>query len=185
MKKTLLFIILFGVLAWGLQAIDLDLGLLFGSRSVKDAQIKEVYGNGTSYFPYVSIGFWKGVFAGLGYEGGYDRDGRIGLFQEETSLEVNGLEFFAGYRLDLGKVSPYVKLGLGSYAYEQVVSGQAKVDEKKSALNLALGARFYPAKGLFLGAEIKYVPLKVKPLLDEVDLGGLRLAAGIGYTFSL
>ncbi len=185
MKKTLSFIILIGVLAWGLPAIDLDLGLLFGSRSVKDAQIKEVYGNGTAYFPYVSVGLWKGLFAGLGYEGGYDRDGKIGLFQEDTSLKVTGLEFFAGYRFDLGKVSPYVKLGLGSYSYEQVVSGRAKVDEKKSALTLAGGARFTPAKGLFLSAEIKYVPLKVKPLLDEVDLGGMRLAAGIGYTFNL
>ena len=28
------------------------------------------------------------------------------------------------------------------------------------------------------------MPLKVKPLDDEVDLGGMRLAAGIGYTFA-
>jgi hypothetical protein len=40
-------------------------------------------------------------------------------------------------------------------------------------------------KSLFLAAEIKCVPLKGKPLTDEVDLGGMRLAAGIGYTFNL
>jgi len=185
MKKTTLFFILLGLLTWGLQAIDLDAGLMFGSRSVKDAQIKEVYGNGTAYFPYVSVGFWKGLFAGVGYEGGYDRDGKIGLFQEDTNLKVSGLEFFAGYRFDLGKVSPYVKLGLGNYAYKQVVGGQTKIDDSKAALTLAGGARFYPVKGLFLAAEIKCVPLKVKPLTDEVDLGGMRLAAGIGYTFNL
>ncbi len=185
MKKTLLFIILLGVLTWGLQAVDLDLGLFFGSRSVKDSQIRDVYGNGTAYFPYASVNFWKGLFAGLGYEGGYDRDGKIGLYQEDTSLKVSGLEVFVGYRFDLGKVSPYVKLGLGNYSYKQVVSGQTKVDDKKSALTLAGGARFYPVKGLFLAAEIKCVPLKVKPMAIEIDLGGMRLAAGIGYTFNL
>ncbi|MCU0237290.1 MAG: porin family protein [Acidobacteria bacterium] len=185
MKKTILFLLLLGTLAWGLPAVDLDLGLFFGTRSVKDAQIREVYGNGTAYFPCVAVNFWKGLFVGLGYEGGFDREGKIGLYQEETSLKVSGLEFFAGYRFDLGKVSPYLKLGLGNYSYEQVVSGQARVDEKKSALTLAAGARFYPLKGLFLAAEIKCVPLKVKPMDIEVDLGGMRLAAGIGYTFNL
>ena len=72
----------------------------------------------------------KACSLGLGYEGGYDRDGKIGLFQEDTNLKVTGLEFFAGYRFDLGKVSPYVKLGLGNYTYKQMVSGQTKVDEK-------------------------------------------------------
>jgi hypothetical protein len=39
--------------------------------------------------------------------------------------------------------------------------------------------------GLFLAAEIKYVPLQVKPEDVEIDLGGWRLAAGIGCTFEL
>lgn len=185
MKKTLLSILLLSLLSWALPAVDLDLGLFFGSRSVSDDQIQDVYGNGTAFFPCVSAAFYKGLFAGLGYEFGYDRDGKIGLFQEDANLKVSGLEFFAGYRFDLGKVSPYLKLGLGSYAYKQTVSGAARVDDKKSALTLAGGAKFYPAKGLFLAAEIKYVPLKVKPIDIEVDLGGLRLAAGIGYTFAL
>jgi len=185
MKKIILFIILLGLLTWGLQAVDLDLGLFFGTRSVKDSQVKEVYGNGSVYFPYAAVGLWKGLFVGLGYEGGYDRDGKIGLYQEDANLKVTGLEFFAGYRFDLGKVSPYLKLGLGSYTYTQTVSGKAKPDEKKSGLVLAGGVRFYPIKGLFLAAEIKYVPLKVKPLDIEVDLSGMRLAAGIGYTFNL
>lgn len=185
MKKTLLSILLVLVLSWALPAVDLDLGLFFGSRSVSDDQIKDVYGNGTAFFPCVSAAFYKGLFAGLGYEFGYSRDGQIGLFSEDTNLKVSGLEFFAGYRLDLNKVSPYLKLGLGSYAYKQTVSGVARVDEKKSTVTLAGGARFFPAKGLFLAAEIKYVPLKVKPVDIEVDLGGLRLAVGVGYSFAL
>lgn len=185
MKKILLSLLLIALLSWTLAAVDLDLGLFFGTRSVNDDQVRDVYGGGTAFFPCVSVVFYKGLFAGLGYEFGYDRDGKIGLYDEDASLKVSGPEVFAGYRFDLGKISPYLKLGVGNYAYKQTVSGVARVDDKKSSLTLAGGARYYPAKGLYLAAEIKYAPLKVKPFDIEVDLGGLRLAAGIGYTFQL
>jgi hypothetical protein len=185
MKKIIIFAVLLCLLTLGLQAVKLDVGFLYGSRSVKDADMKDVYGNGAVYFPYLAVNVWKGLAFGLGYEGGYDRDGKIGLYQEDSNFKVTGIEFFAAYRLEFGKLSPYVKLGFGSYAYKQVVSSVTKVDDKKSALNLAVGIRYYLVKGLFLTAEAKYVPLKVKPIEEEVDLTGMRLAAGIGYTFNL
>ena len=38
-------------------------------------------------------------------------------------------------------------------------------------------------EGLYLSGEVKYVPLKVKPFDEEVDLGGLRYLLGLGYAF--
>jgi len=185
MKKIILFVILFSLMTLGLQAVKLDLGLLYSGRTIKEAEIKDVYGNGAVYFPYLAVNVWKGLTFGLGYEGGYDRDGKIGLYQEDTNLKITGVELFAAYRLELGNLSPYLKLGFGSYAYKQVVSNVNKVDDKKSGLNLAVGIRYYLIKGLFLAAEAKYVPLKVKPIEEEVDLTGMRLGAGVGYTFNL
>jgi hypothetical protein len=185
MKKIVTFAILLGFLSLGLQAVKLDVGFLFGSRSVQDTNIKEVYGNGVAYFPYLAVNVWKGLTFGLGYEGGYSRDGKIGLYQEDSSLKVSGFEVFAAYRLEFGKASPYLKLGFGSYAYKQVVNNVTTVDDSKSALSMAVGIRYYVVKGLFLAAEIKYLPMKVKPLAEEVDLSGLRFGAGIGYTFNL
>lgn len=185
MKKTILFLLLAGTLALALPAVKIDLGLLYSARTVSDDAIKDVYGSGGVYFPYAAVNVWKGLGFGLGYEGGYDRDGKIGLYQEDTSLKVGGVELFALYRRDFGKLSPYAKLGIGSYSYEQVVSGQSKVDDSKVAPNLAAGLRYYAGKGLFLAAEIKYVPLKVNPLGEEVDLSGLRFGAGVGYSFEL
>jgi hypothetical protein len=185
MKKTVTFAILLCILTLGLQAVKLDVGIFYGSRSVNDDAIKDVYGNGSVYFPYVALNVWKGLSFGLGYEGGYSRDGKIGLYQEDSTLKVTGIEFFAAYQHSLGKFAPYLKLGYGSYSYKQAVGGTDKIDDKKSALTMAAGARFYPTEALFLAVEIKSVPLKVKPLTTEVDLGGLRLAAGIGYTFNL
>lgn len=185
MKKTLLFVILLGMLTLGLQAVKIDLGLLYSTRSVSDPEIQDVYGSGAVYFPYAAVNVWQGLCFGLGYEGGYNRDGKIGLYQEDSNLKVGGLELFAAYRFDFGKLSPYAKLGIGSYSYEQVVSGATKVDDKKTALSLAAGLRFYATQCLFLAAELKYVPLKVNPLGEEVDLSGMRFGAGIGYTFNL
>lgn len=185
MKKIITFAVLLSLLTLGLQAVKLDVGFLYGSRGVKDDAIKDAYGNGAAYFPFLAVNVWNGLSFGLGYEGGYDRDGKIGLYQEDSNFKVSGIEFFAAYRLELDKLSPYLKLGFGSYAYKQAVSNVSKVDDSKSGLSLAIGIRYYPIKGLFLAAEGKYVPLKVKPLDEEVDLSGLRLAAGIGYTFDL
>jgi hypothetical protein len=185
MKKIIVSAMLLGLLTVGLQALKLDLGLMYSSRTVKDADIKDVYRNGAVYFPYAAVNVWKGLTFGLGYEGGYDRDGKIGLYQESTNLRISGLEFFAAYRFDFGKLSPYLKLGFGSYGYKQIVSDVTKVDDKKSGVNLAAGLRYYVYKGLFLNAEAKYVPMKVKPLEEEVNLSGMRLGIGAGYTFNL
>lgn len=185
MKKAILFIVLTGALALALAAVKIDAGLFYSARTVSDDAIRDVYGSGGVYFPYAAVNVWKGLSFGLGYEGGYSRDGKIGLYQEDTTLKAGGVELLALYRRDFGKLSPYAKLGIGSYSYEQSVSGSTKVDDSKVAPSLAAGLRFYATRGLFLAAEIKYVPLKVNPLGEEVDLSGLRFGAGVGYSFEL
>lgn len=185
MKKAILFLILAGVLALALPAVKFDAGLLYSARTVSDDEIQDVYGNGGVFSPFAAVNVWQGLSLGLSYEGGYSREGRIGLYQEDSSLKVGGVEFFALYRRDFGKLSPYAKLGIGSYSYQQVVSGVTKVDDSKMAPSLAAGLRYAATKGLFLAAELKYVPLKVNPLGEEVDLSGLRFGAGVGYTFNL
>ena len=73
-------------------------------------------------------------------------------------------------------------------AYKQTIESSYipfKVDDKKSGVTLAAGLRVYPLDGAYLSLEAKYVPLKVKPIDVEVDLGGWRLALGVGYSFKL
>jgi hypothetical protein len=185
MKKIMAFAFLIGFLFSGLQAVRLDIGFFYGGLGVSDGGIKDVYGNGFVYFPYLAVSAWKGLDFGLGYEGGYDRDGRIGLFQEETHFQLSGMELFAAYRLKRGRLSPYLKLGFAWYAYKQVIGGVTTVDGKKAGPSLAAGSRYYPLQWLFLAVEVKYVYLKVMPIDQKVDLSGLRLNAGIGCTFNL
>ncbi|MGB9893382.1 MAG: outer membrane beta-barrel protein [Candidatus Saccharicenans sp.] len=163
-----------------------EIGFSYGLRSVVNSDIKEVYGNGTSYFPSVAL-IWKGLMFGAGYEGGYKRDGLIGIYQEATTLSVAGPEVFIGYQLQLGIFSPYVKVGYGFYSYKQTIESEYvsdyPVDGSKSGLIFSGGFKIYPIKHLFIAAEVKYGHLKVKPYDIEVDLGGMRLNGGLGIRF--
>ncbi|MDH7513094.1 MAG: outer membrane beta-barrel protein [Clostridiales bacterium] len=189
MKKILLISIMFVGLASGPFAANsdfhLEAGALYGSRSIADSGLKSIYGEGLVYFPYAGI-TWKGVLIGGGYEGGYSKSGTIGLYEEASSLKISGFEFFIGYVIRIKIIAPYIKLGYGSYSYQQKVDSpyveSFKVDHKKTAVSIGGGIRLYPFKNLLLMGEAKYVPLKVMPFDVEVDLSGLRLLAGIGLS---
>jgi opacity protein-like surface antigen len=188
MKRA--FILVFSLLSLaGSSAarIRFEAGFFFGARTVHDSDIKSVYGNGTAYYPYIAAEVRRGLMVGAGYEGGYARDGRIGLYREPTTLTVTGIEAFVGYAFRTGIASPYLKAGLGSYSYRQTIDSvylqEFRVDHKKGTWSLAGGLKLFPIERAFLALEVKYVPLKVRPFEDEVDLGGWRCQGGIGFRF--
>jgi hypothetical protein len=161
-------------------------GIFYGLRTVNNSEIRKVYGNGTVSTPYLAVKVWKGITLGVDYEGGYSKEGKIGLYQESSKLQLTGFDFFAGYEWQVGRISPYLKIGYGSFSYKQEIESlsvrEFKVDHKKGALAVAGGIKFYALKKGFLAGEVKYVPLKVRPFEEKVDLGGFRLLIGAGYT---
>lgn len=189
MKKIFLGLTLLSFFLSGLlvasSGISFEAGGFYGQRQVADADIKKIYGNGMVYSPCASI-IWNGVMLGGGYEGGYSKSGKIGIYEEATSLEIKGYELFLGYRLKMKFFAPYIKVGYGSFSYKQTNEskyvGEYKVDHKMTAVTLGGGLKIYPIKYLYIAGEVKYVPLKVKPFEDEVDLSGLRLLAGLGIS---
>jgi opacity protein-like surface antigen len=190
MKKYISLLVMGLALSASVQAMEIFGGVQAGLRTVSDSEIKEVYGNGFCFFPYLAVNPWKGVVAGLGYELGYSKSGQIGLFEENTTLKVSGFEFFAGYQMPLGFVTPYALAGLGLFSCKQTVDSPAArdVDASKTTFFFALGAKVHPLprmKSLFATVEFKYIPLSVKPYDEAVDLGGMRLTLGLGYAFGL
>jgi hypothetical protein len=189
MKKVFLVSMMLVGLALGLSGANSDFhfeaGALYGPRYMADPDIKNIYGEGFVYFPYAAV-IWKRILIGGGYEGGYLKNGAIGLYEEPSSLKISGFEFFIGYVIKIKIIAPYIKIGCGSYSYQQKIDSpyveSFKVDHKKTAITIAGGVKIYALKNLFLMAEAKYVPLKVRPFEEEVDLSGLRLLAGIGLT---
>jgi hypothetical protein len=187
-KKVIVFAAILVLWPTAQYALDLEVGMVYGRRMVADPKIRGVYGNGTVYDPFLAVRLWKGLAVGLDYEGGYSRTGKIGTYQEPTNLKVTGPEFFVRYAFNLKFVSPFVKVGYGSYSYRQTIESPYiaghVVDGTKSSPSIGAGLRFFPVKFLFLSAELKYVPLKVKPFEVEVDLGGVRYLVGAGFRFA-
>jgi Outer membrane protein beta-barrel domain len=188
MKRTALGLVFLGALCGpALAAIHLEIGILGGTRTVNSADIKAVYGNGTIFYPYLDIHPWKGLFVGAGYEGGYYRKGTIGIYEEPTTLRVAGVEAYAGYRIKAGNVSPYIKIGYARYSYKQTIDsphiGDQAADGNKWGPTFGGGLKITLSGAIFLGGEIRFVPLNVKPFEDEVDLGGMRYTAGFGLKF--
>lgn len=167
-------------------AVKPEVFFLYGYRTVSSAGIREVYGNGFVYYPAISINIIKGFFAGTGYEGGYSRSGHIGIFEDYSTLKIYGVEGFAGYAFNLTALSFYARAGLGFYRYKQFIDVPNlpyKVDDWTVTQLVAGGARYFIGKNLFLMTELKYVRMKVKPVEEEVDLGGLRFLGGLGFKF--
>jgi hypothetical protein len=188
MKRAAIGLIILAALGGpALAAIHLEIGILGGTRTVNSADIKAVYGNGTILYPYLALHPWKGLFVGAGYEGGYSRKGIIGIYEERTTLRVAGVEAFAGYQIQAGNVSPYLKIGYARYSYRQTIEsphiGDQAADANKWGPTFGGGLKIAISGALFLGGEIRFVPLTVKPFEDEVDLGGMRYMAGFGLKF--
>jgi len=185
MRKSAFAAVLVLLLAASGRAWDIKAGIMGGARTASDPDIRRVYGGGSIYYPFLAVGLVKGFSLGAGYEGGYSRSGVIGSYQEATTLKVSGPEVFAGYWFRLEPLSLYVRAGWGSYAYRQTVDSPAArdfpVDSSRGALLVAGGVHVFFSEHLYLCGEVKYVPLKVKPYDREVDLGGFRYMAGVGY----
>jgi len=189
MKKATMGLVLFVALVSGLAATNssfhFEIGAFYGTRQTVDSDIKSVYGNGMIYFPFLAL-TWKGVILGAGYEGGYSKTGKIGIYQEASRLTVNGFELYIGYAAKISRFFPYIKIGYGSYSYKQTIDSpyisDVRVDGSKSTVTGSGGIKFYPIKNIFLAIEVRYVPLKVKPLEEEVDLSGMRFQGGVGFS---
>lgn len=167
------------------RAWDLKAGIMGGARTASDPDIRRIYGGGSVYYPFLAVGLVKGFSLGTGYEGGYSRSGVIGSYKESTTLKVSGPELFAGYWFRLEPLSLYVRAGWGSYAYRQTVESPSArdfpVDARQGAFHAAGGVHVFFSERFYLCGEVKYVPLKVQPYGREVNLGGIRYMAGIGY----
>jgi translation elongation factor EF-1beta len=170
-------------------AVTLEAGFWCGPQLINDDKIRTKYGEQCVFEPCLALRIDKRWSFGAEYEFGYDRKGKLGLELSPSTFRMSGADVFIGFELGSEIAALFAKVGLGVFAYKQTVENDFakayKVDQTKVTVPLAFGLKAYPAKFFFLGAEIRYVPLKVKPYDYEVDLGGLRIFGGAGFYFNL
>lgn len=184
----IIFLFLFMVRIIPAAGTDLELTLKYGSRQINDANIKEIYGNGYVFLPSVRVSVLPNFSIQAAYEGGYKKSGLVGLYQDESTLRISGLEISTILWYRFSSYKPYVQLGGGYYFYRQDVDNdfvRFQVDHKKVGFILGGGVDIDLYKGLFLSLGIKYVQLEVQPFDVPVDLSGIRILGGIGWGFKL
>lgn len=190
MRKRLingiLFLVLLGCVVQTGLAIQVGIGLNYGLRQVQDEIMKETYGDGYVYVPYLRLIPFKSIGFEVAYEGGYKKSGTVGIYEEASTFSVTGLEFSGILFLPFRPLVAYIKFGMGYYTYKQDIESdftRLAVDHSKWTSFIAGGINLRVFDGLYISAEVKSVPLVVRPYNTEVNLGGLRFLAGIGYSF--
>ena len=167
---------------------DIDLTLKFGSRQINDANLKEIYGNGYVIIPSLRVSIFPNFSIEAAYEGGYKKSGLVGLYQDESTLRISGLEVSGIFWYRFSEFKPYIQLGAGYYFYRQDVDNEFvryQVDHKNLGFILGGGLDIDLYKGLFFSIGAKYVQLEVRPFDMDVDLSGIRILAGIGWGLKL
>jgi len=184
-KKVAVAAVLCATLSSTAFALKLEGGLLYGLRTMSNATIKDPYGNGGIFYPYLALEIVKSVIIGVGYDIGYSRSANMGIFDERTTLKIEGYEAFLCLQPRFGSLEPRLKIGVANYSYKQTVDSRYldnfKVEQTKTTFTVGAGLKIYVLKNFFLTGEVIYIPLKVKPIEDEVDLTGMRILGGLGF----
>jgi hypothetical protein len=162
-----------------------EAGFYLGVRRISDGDLRRAFGNSLVYSPQASVFLGRsGLFCGAAYEGGRLDRSAAGLGTGPGELKVTGFELFVGYQPQMRPVVPYAKVGYGSYNYKFVFDnpsvGVLGIDGTKGAILVGAGIKIFLFELLFLGGEIRYLPLTVTSPRIEVDLGGTRILGGIG-----
>ena len=103
------------------------LGLNAGYRYLDDPTLGGIYGDGYVFEPYIRYAPSPSLGLELSYEGGYKKSAPIGLFQEDSTLTVDGFQLSGIVRvpfLRIRNISTYFKLGIGYYFYKQDIDSE-------------------------------------------------------------
>jgi opacity protein-like surface antigen len=185
--KRITLILLMGVLTiGGLNAAQLQVGLLGGLRTVADSKMADVYGSGLSLTPFAAVEVCKGFSLGAGWSFGYSKEKPIGILSDPSKFSMSTVEIFGRYRFEAGTIDPYVKAGLGLTFYSQTVAA-AGVDFSKSAVGVTIagGAEWAVSGPISVIGEVGYTVLSVNPLGTKINLGGFRFQVGAAFAFTL
>jgi hypothetical protein len=184
MKRAFLAGLLLLALGGVSQALTWEAGLLWGSRGLKNSDLRIVFGTGSTFTPYLAINVLPGGSIGIAYETGYSRQAPVGLFGDLFHLQVSVAELFYRQEWRMGVVTPYIKIGPGLAFYKISIDSPFLTAFNNHgsdiSFSIAAGLKVDLGARLFLTGEAKYGVLWLDPFDDKVDLGGVRAQIGIG-----
>jgi hypothetical protein len=151
-----------------------------GSFAPSAEIFKTVYGSGLVYGGEFRLHAKGGLYLSLGGEY-FKKTGKLTVTQDPTTMTILPVDVMAVYYVLPGSVMPYVGAGGSAckYTEENIIGKVSKWGVGFAACG-GVTARW---RSIAFDARLKYSSVKVKPLEESVDLGGLTLSTGLGYSF--
>jgi len=142
---------------------------------------KEIYGNGQTYGLELGIRIWGGlaVWASGDY---FTATGKLTFTGEVTKIRIIPVCGGGKYYFLSGRISPYVGLGVGYFAYKEE-SPIGKVEKGNLGYIGKAGISFNISSGIIIDIQADYSHCQVKPAEVKANLGGLQAGIGLGVVF--
>ena len=152
----------------------------YGSFSPSDEIFKSVYGSGPVYGGEFRLHVTGGFYISL--EGGYfNKTGKLTVTQDPTTMTVYPMDALVVFHALAGSIMPYMGAGGTACKYtEKNVIGKVNEWGYGFAVCGGVTARW---RSIGIDARVKHSSVKVKPLEDDVNLGGLTFSIAAGYIF--
>ncbi len=152
----------------------------FGVFSPSAGIFKTVYGGGPVFGAEFRLHAKGGLYLSLAGES-FKKSGKLTVTQEKTTMMLLPVDAMALFHVLSGPVMPYAGIGVSAcrYAEENIIGKVSKWGVGVAAC----GGVTVRRRSLGLDARLKYSLVKVKPLEDRVDLGGLTLSVAAAYVF--
>jgi hypothetical protein len=152
----------------------------YGSFAPSAGIFKTVYGNGPVFGAELRLHIKGGFYLSL-EAGSFSKKGRLTVTEDPTTMTIYPMEVMAIFHPRSGSIMPYIGAGGSAckYAEENVIG---KVSEWGVGF-AAYGGVTARWRSIGVDARVKLSSVKVKPLEESVNLGGITISVAAGYLF--
>ena len=152
----------------------------FGLFAPSAEIFKTVYGSGPVFSGEFRLHVKDGLYFSL-EAGQFKKTGELTLTRDPTTMTILFVDAMAVYHVLSGPIMPYVGAGATASRFkEKNIIGEVGQWNLGVAACGGVTARL---RSIALDARLKFSSVKVKPLEDAVNLGGLTLSVAVGYAF--
>lgn len=151
-----------------------------GHFQPREKILRDAYEGGLIYGLGLNVGVWE--FAELWIAEKYFNKRSTDEAGEERRINLIPLEAGLKFRLNKGKVNPYLGFGASYCLYKEVFLTEEIKDRKIGYIGLA-GVFFKIKEGLVFDIHAHYSYCRVSTGEDKLNIGGLHIGAGVGFEY--
>jgi len=181
MKKLTIIIAISFLLSKIASAGDIIIKVKGSYFYPSDKAFEEIYGGGVMYGGEADIGIWRNLelWVGASY---YSKKSELTFTKEKTRLKIIPIGGGVKYRLSARSLNIYGGIGINYYQYEEK-NPIGDVGWGELGIVAKIGCAVKGSGGLMTDFYINYSYCKMRPVSNDINVGGVEAGIGIGYRF--